>query len=78
MSGKNEDLWKVFAEAAPYLSNLWWMRQVLTKLESETGDMEEISRKLEEMMNNVDDVTKKTDILIFLNYVHRKGKPDLL
>lgn len=72
-----EALWKVFEEAAPHISNLWWMRKLLSQLEAEVHDLESISKRLEQMREEVDDVTKRTDISIFLNYLSKQGRPSL-
>ncbi len=70
-----EVLWRVFEEAAPHISNLWWMRKLLVQLEAEAQDVESISKKLEQVREEIDDITKRTDISIFLNYLSRRGKP---
>lgn len=64
-----EEIWGAFEEAAPYISNLWWLRNKLRELLREGLSGERLKQRL---LAEADDITKRSDVRILFLYLERK------
>jgi hypothetical protein len=64
-------VWKVYSEAAPYISNFRWLKEFLAGLIDKGVKVEDFEKMLEDELKVLDEATKKTDLKIFLMYWKR-------
>ncbi|NHI83358.1 MAG: hypothetical protein EAX81_03550 [Candidatus Thorarchaeota archaeon] len=69
---KTEDILRSsFKCVAGHFANLEQIRRIIERISGENGSIDDMIRKLEEMMQDVD-VTLKTDLRILLNEIRHQ------
>lgn len=60
---------KAFTEALPYIHNIKWLSNLVSRLSERDVDIEAVRRRLAELLSTLDDETKRTDIRILMIYL---------
>lgn len=67
-----ELIWDTFSSIMPYLAHPQELRELLEELLGEKIDINKFSEQLRLTISNEEDPTRKTDVRIFINELHRK------
>jgi hypothetical protein len=66
-----EVIWQVYSEARPYVYNPNWIKELLESLVPKVNDVPSLKKGLEDSIKSIDDVTKRTDVSIYISYLER-------
>lgn len=69
-----EVIWQVYAEARPYVYNSNWIKELLESLVPKVKDVSSLKKMLEDSIKSIDDVTKRTDVNIYISYLEREQR----
>ena len=64
-------VWRAFEEAKPYLDDSSWIAKLLERLIPKTKDLDDLKNLLKTESSSVGEVTKQTDVSIYLSYLER-------
>lgn len=64
-------VWRAFEEARPYLDDSGWIEKLLERLITKTTDLKGLKNLLKTESSSLNDVTKQTDVSIYLSYLER-------
>ncbi|HYB92837.1 MAG TPA: hypothetical protein VED00_01680 [archaeon] len=66
-----EAVWQAYAEARPYVYNPDWIKALLESLVPKVNDIPSLNKMLEDSVKSIDDVTKRTDVDIYISCLER-------
>jgi len=69
---------KSFEDAIPYIHNIEWLEKFINKNIKPLKNLESIILVIEEEMKRANEITKKTDLKIFLHYLKRNSQMEYL
>jgi hypothetical protein len=67
----DEKIIQAYREAAPYISNIKWMKAVIDEAEKETGTISQFKEKMRQLQEEEADPTKRNDLKIYLMYLEK-------
>jgi len=66
-----EKAWLAYGDAAPYLSNIEWTKASITKTIEESRSLVELREKIEQLQNQEEEPTRRSDLRIYLIYLEK-------
>ena len=66
--GLEETIRRTYDEAAPYLADVKWVKELLGNLTDRSRGARRLLRKLESIQRSLEEETKRTDVKIFIMY----------
>jgi methionyl-tRNA synthetase len=65
---------EIYMDAAPYISNVSWAKKVILKALDESVNLEEFEEKIKKLYEKQEEIVKKNDLKIFLNFLKKELK----
>jgi methionyl-tRNA synthetase len=65
---------EIYMDAAPYISNVSWAKEVILKALDESINLEEFEEKIKKLYEKQEEIVKKNDLKIFLNFLKKELK----
>lgn len=62
---------ETYINAAPYISNINWIKKVILKTMNESTSLEEFKEKISQLYKEQNEITKKNDLKIFLIFLEK-------
>jgi len=66
-----EKAWLAYGDAAPYLSDIEWTKASITKTIDESRDLTELREKIEQLQDQEEEPTRRSDLRIYLIYLEK-------
>ncbi|MEM3522709.1 MAG: hypothetical protein QXE19_04400 [Candidatus Bathyarchaeia archaeon] len=65
---------EIYMDAAPYISNVNWVKNVIFKALNESNNIEEFEKKINRLYEKQEEIVKKNDLKIFLIFLKKRLK----
>jgi hypothetical protein len=68
-----EIAWKAYFEAAPYIAELNWTKEVIAKAIQNALDLPQFRKRIETILRNERDHARVSDLRIYLMFLERQS-----